>query len=114
MVLDMAQVSKSAREIVANNLRSLMKATPDLNTQDKVAKKAGIQQRTVGYLLDPATTDMKSPKLDTVEAVARVFGLEPWILLVEPETFGEQMAKNLQRPAIPPSETLATRRRAKA
>lgn len=88
----------SARVIVARNLARLMEESATLNTQEKVGKKAGVKQRTVGYLLNPNSTDMKSPKLDTVEKVARAFGLEPWVLLADPEKFGKELAQFLQRP----------------
>lgn len=88
----------SARVIVARNLARLMEGSATLNTQEKVGKKAGVKQRTVGYLLNPNSTDMKSPKLDTVEKVARAFGLEPWVLLADPERFGKELAQFLQRP----------------
>jgi len=97
----MADIKTTARQIVAKNLRRLMEGSTTLNTQDKVGKKAGVKQRTVGYLLDPETTDMKSPKLETVEKVARAFGLEPWVLLADPDTFGKEMAHYLHRPAVP-------------
>lgn len=100
-LLPMHDRRRSARWIVANNVRRLMEGSATLNTQAKVAVRAGIKQRTVGYLLDPETTDMASPKLDTVEKVARAFELEPWVLLVHPESFGEELGRLMQRPPVP-------------
>jgi hypothetical protein len=89
----------TARQIVAANVKRLMQRSA-LNTQDKLGKAAGLKQRTIGYLLDPETTDMKSPKLDTVEKVARAFGLEPWVLLVDPKKFGQELSDFLHRPPV--------------
>lgn len=98
MLWDMGEDRTTARQLVAKNLARLMAGSPSLNTQEKVGSKAGIKQRTVGYLLNPESADMKSPKLDTVEKVAQAFGLEPWVLLVDPDTFGEELTKMLRRP----------------
>jgi len=95
------RVKRTAREIVATNLKRLMDTSLELKTQGKAGKKAGVSQRAVGYLLQPDTGDMKSPKLETVEKVARAFDLEPWQLLIDPETFGQELTTHLQRPKIP-------------
>lgn len=99
-LLVMPQVRK-ARYVVAKNLKRLMGGSTTLNTQTKVAERAGVKQRTVGYLLDPETTDMKSPNLETVEKVARAFGLETWHMLIDPDTFGNELSRFLQRPPVP-------------
>ena len=93
--------SRKARYAVARNLKRLMEGSAALSTQTRVAERAGVKQRTVGYLLDPETTDMQSPKLDTVEKVARAFGLEAWHMLIDPDTFGSELSRFLQRPPVP-------------
>jgi transcriptional regulator with XRE-family HTH domain len=94
----MAKQGRTARQIVAENVRRLMDGSVELDTQDKLADKAGLTQRTISNLLRPETTDMSSPKLDTVESVAHAFGLKPWALLVDPEDFGREMSALLTRP----------------
>lgn len=91
----------SARQIVAKNLKRLMEESATLDTQAKVAAKSGLTQRAIGYLLNPSTTDMKSPKLDTVEKVARAFQLEPWMLLIDQASFGQELGKVMLRPPVP-------------
>lgn len=87
------------RRVLADNLKLLMKRDLALNTQKKVAKKAGIAQTSVSLLLRPNNTAAKSPKLDQVEKVADAFGLAAWQILLDPKTVGEGMADLLMRPA---------------
>lgn len=65
-------------QILADNLRKLMKASKDLTSQADVGAKAGVNQRTVGRILNQE----HFPTLDILEAIAGVFKLEPWQLLV--------------------------------
>lgn len=46
--------------------------------QEGLAKRAGVSQRTVGNMLNAKGP---SPKLDSVDKVARAFGLEGWHLI---------------------------------
>lgn len=48
-------------------------------SQEDVASRAGVVQRTVGNMMDPLGP---SPKLDSVDKVASAFGLEGWHLIV--------------------------------
>lgn len=80
-------VSKPAVKVLAENLRSAMQGSQDLNSQTAVAKKAGIAQTAVGYMLNPdkrqptKSGKLPSPTLDQIERVARAMGMEPWELL---------------------------------
>ncbi len=107
MMDDMAK--RTARHLVALNLKRLMSQDPLLRTQKAVAEKAQIAQTAVGYMLNPDTVAMASPKLDTVEKVAKVFKLEVWQLLIDPETFGQELANTIQRPAVANSKLEAWR-----
>lgn len=98
IVPDMAD--STAREIVAKNVKRLMRETPALKTQAALGKAAGLEQRTIGYLVNPIGDGPKSPKLDTVERVAHAFRLEAWMLLIDSETFGDELTRFLQRPAV--------------
>ena len=78
------KIRPKTRESLARNLRYLMDHHPTPTgterwSQTAVADKAGIAQRSVGYMLDPQGP---SPKLESVDAVARVFGLEGWHLII--------------------------------
>jgi transcriptional regulator with XRE-family HTH domain len=74
----MASKLLSARENLSANLRVLMQATPDLDSQPKIAKRSGVSQSTVGRLI---RGDVRC-KLDSLDGVARAFGLAAWQLLV--------------------------------
>lgn len=65
-------------EILANNLKRLMAAHETLKTQAAVGKACGINQRTVGYIINQE----HSCGLKQLEAIAQAFDLQPWQLLV--------------------------------
>lgn len=68
------------RDTLARNLAYLMDHQQDgYWSQEKVATKAGVSQRTVSNMLNP---DSHSPKLESVDMVARAFGLEGWHLIL--------------------------------
>lgn len=69
--------------ILAKNLAALMRANPELHTQQAVAaatKRAGqaIDQKTVSRILKAEV----SVQIDTVQAIALAFGVEPYQLLI--------------------------------
>lgn len=97
----MGDSKKSARAIVAENVRRLM----GQQTQKVFGKKCGVSQTGLGYLLRPHNTAMTSPKLDTLEKIAKANDLETWQLLVDPETFGQELAEAMRRPAIGDTNT---------
>lgn len=88
------------RQVLAHNLRALMAKNPDLGTQKKVEKKAGVSQSSVSQMLRPDNPTAQSPKLTHVEKVAQAFGLATWQLLLDPKTVGKEMANMLMRPAV--------------
>jgi transcriptional regulator with XRE-family HTH domain len=63
---------------LATNLAALMASTVDLRTQASVGKRAGVDQRTVGRILNRE----HSPNLLQIQKLAAAFGLQPWQLLV--------------------------------
>lgn len=72
---------KSVITILAENLRALMAATPALSSSPKVASKGGVSARTINN----AEKARHDPKLSSVEAIARRFGLETYQLLIPSE-----------------------------
>ncbi len=70
--------STSLRDIIGKNLTELMKSDMSLNTLDKVATKSGVGRGTVDRMkkADVAVT------VDTLEAIANTFKLQPWQLLI--------------------------------
>jgi transcriptional regulator with XRE-family HTH domain len=71
-------MDRTALETLAANLRALMGAREELRTQARVGAKAGMDQRTVGRILNRE----HAPTLPQLDGLARAFGLEPWQLLV--------------------------------
>ena len=67
------------REIIAERLRALMRSRPDLDTQVKLARRAGVSQSTVGRTLSCET----SPSADSLLDIARALGTTPAALLLE-------------------------------
>ncbi|QIX18356.1 helix-turn-helix domain-containing protein [Burkholderia multivorans] len=70
---------QDTRRILATNLRRLMQATPDLDTQAKLAARAHISQSSVGRFLSGAVY----PQLAQVESIAEVFGITVADLLTD-------------------------------
>ena len=68
----------TAREILSENLRALMAVRPDLDSQPKIAARAGIKQSSVGRIIRGEV----ECKIDSVDGLARAFGLETWQLLL--------------------------------
>jgi transcriptional regulator with XRE-family HTH domain len=62
--------------VLSANLKTLMGAS-EWASQRKLAAKAGIDQRTVGRILNME----HSPNLAQVDKLAEVFGVQPWQLL---------------------------------
>lgn len=75
---DHRNVITDAAQVLADNLRSLMSQHADMKTQAKVAKRASMDQRTVGRILNKE----HSPTLKQIDGLASAFGLLPWQLLV--------------------------------
>jgi transcriptional regulator with XRE-family HTH domain len=65
------------RDILANNLRALMAARPDLGTLPKVTARSGVSNGT----LDRIRRSVTSVRVDELDKLSRAFGVEPWQLL---------------------------------
>lgn len=61
------------REYLARHLRELMKQTPALDTQTKVANKSGLSQSTVQRVL----AKEQSATVDVLDDLARAFDISP-------------------------------------
>jgi transcriptional regulator with XRE-family HTH domain len=64
-------------DVLSANLKVLMGRSPELASQRKLALKAGIDQRTVGRILNQE----HSPNLIQVGKLAEVFDVQAWQLL---------------------------------
>lgn len=97
------KAAPDVRHVLAENLRALMRRYPDMRTQTKVAKRAGIAQTSVSNMLNPRAQNEKFqlyPKLDQIEKVANAFGLAVWQILLDTETVGETLGRALSQQAI--------------
>lgn len=75
----------SIEQVLANNLKFLMAANPDVSTQPKLEARSGVGQSTIGRIL---RADGEA-KIGTVKELARVFKLKPGDLL-DPGLIGRQ------------------------
>jgi hypothetical protein len=71
-------MGESVEHVLAVNLGRLMEAHPDLSTDTKLGARTKLGQRTIYRMLRAQT----SPRLESLQAVARQFDLQPWQLLV--------------------------------
>lgn len=74
----LVQASTPALSVLAANLGRLMAHTPGMMTQKAVAARAGVDQRSVGRILNREN----NPRLDQLEKLAVAFGLHAWQILV--------------------------------
>ena len=65
---------------LAKNLKTIRAAKGW--TQDDLAHEAGVSEGTI----KKAETEKQSPTVDTLDAIAKAFGVEPWELLKPPES----------------------------
>ena len=76
------------RIVLERKLRALMDA-PGSKYPDRklLARAAGVSERSVGYMLQKSG----NPTLKTIQAVAHVFGLEAWELLMDSDSARDQL-----------------------
>lgn len=67
----------SSQEILAKNLRALM--NDNQHSENDLHKKTGMSQSTIGRVLKGEI----ATKIDTVDQLARVYGLNSWQILIE-------------------------------
>lgn len=110
-------MQQTARERLADNLAALMSGHPILNSQNAIARKSGVAQTTIGYMLRPHV-HTGSPKLDNIERIAEAFGITVSELLAEQtgETVGKGDEKTKRSPpqTPPPFEPLGMSHRAQS
>ena len=67
------------RQVIADRLRALMAARPDLDTQVKLARRAGLSQSTVARILSADS----SATSDSIAHLARALSTSPASLLLD-------------------------------
>lgn len=80
---------------LADNVRRLM-ADAGLS-QEGLAKRAGISQRAVGYLVNYKDAQDRHPTTQTIAAIALAFDLEAWQLMMPNLPFELVQTKRLAR-----------------
>jgi len=88
-------MQSSATLTLAENVKALMQRAGNIS-QVELARRSGVSKSALGYLLNYRDAQDRHATTQTVEAVAKAFGLEPWQLLAP--NLGEAVA--VQAPAI--------------
>ena len=73
-------LAMKSREILAKNLRLLMQNSAKYKNRPSLAAAAGLSARTIGYMRQKTGGN---PTLKNIEAVAEIFDLEVWELLID-------------------------------
>jgi transcriptional regulator with XRE-family HTH domain len=76
-----------AREVLARKLRALMRDSGKYTDRELLGRAAGISARNVGYMLQKTG----NPTLKSIQAVAKVFGLDAWELLIDSGTARDRL-----------------------
>ncbi len=79
---------------LAQNIRMLMKHYQQ--SQEALAKKTGISQKTICNMINPGATK-KGPAIDNVTAIAKAYGLETWHLLVPNQPIETLLSKSIEK-----------------
>jgi hypothetical protein len=72
-------MTKPVRQVLAENVKALRERHPELGGLRPWSKRVGVGEATLVRILQ-ASADVR---LESVEAVARGFGVPAWMLLVE-------------------------------
>jgi hypothetical protein len=71
--------TEGARDVLRQNLKSLMRAHPTLKSRKAIQTRTDVSERTIGNMLQ---VEGPSPTLGNLEAVAGAYKLEVWELLM--------------------------------
>lgn len=93
---DNCEMEKTAlRQVLARNLQRAMDSSPAIDTQQKVAAKAGLSQQHVSRILKCET----SAGVDVLQRLAKAVRCAPWELLVDDDaTRKEALERMILRP----------------
>jgi hypothetical protein len=75
------------KAILARNVRRHMESNPLIRRQEMLEEKSGMGQSTVSRVLNCGG----AATLDTLEALARAIGCQPWELLVDDDQMREEI-----------------------
>lgn len=83
------------RRVFKANLERLMAANPSLDSGHKLEAKSGVGKSSIARWLEnpPAS----APTLDSLQAIARAFGVQAWELLVDENATDKYLVDRLLR-----------------
>lgn len=89
-----------AKEIMGEILSALMASSPKYRDRQSLASKSGVSARTIGSMMK----GKGNPTLKSIVAVAQVFNLEAWELLIDhAQTRRKLITRILDADAVPDS-----------
>jgi transcriptional regulator with XRE-family HTH domain len=80
-IFDLPLDPMKIRQVLATQIRERMAKKPDLDTQSKLSRAAGVTQSTIWRILDGQV----GASVDVVESLARAFGIPVVAMLSNPE-----------------------------
>lgn len=73
-------MKKRIDQIVSENVRRLYQVS-GIKSENELAKKSGVSQKTVNFLLDEAI--VSNPTVAVMDRLAKHFGVKAWMLMIE-------------------------------
>ena len=73
----MPDLDVGIRHVLAHNVRWLMDHSPDISSQLRLARRAGVGQATIDRVLGATV----GTSIDVVEKIANAYGINPYLLL---------------------------------
>lgn len=89
----MDKTHKTIVQVVAENVQHYMDLNPDLQSGPKLKKKSGVSVGTVSRIINQQV----ATGIDTIEALARAFGCQPWELLVDKDATKADIVRRFLR-----------------
>jgi DNA-binding Xre family transcriptional regulator len=89
------KTNTSLRAILAKNVRKRMEQDPSIRRQEMLEEKSGLGQSTVSRVLNCGG----AATLDTLQALARAVGCQPWELLVDDDQVREDIVNRFLKRA---------------
>ena len=97
-------MKRKSKEIVAERLDQLMKQTPHLGTQMKLANKTGIGQTTIGRIRRGEV----NATAENLRAIADAFDVPVGYLYGEETVHGIRVDMDIRQPSPAPKRTMGT------
>lgn len=86
-------MEKRIDEIVSDNVLRLFSKS-GIKSQTELAKKSGVSQKTINFLLDKET--ISNPTATVLDRLAKTLKVKPWMLLIKDFPFDQVKGKPLK------------------